>query len=58
MRVEERQSKIKAYGAAYQTLVEGLKRFPKEMWQFRPAPDRWTIHEIIVHNWSFLFIND
>ena len=19
------------------------------MWQFRPAPDRWTIHEILVH---------
>jgi hypothetical protein len=19
------------------------------MWQFRPAPDRWTIHEIVVH---------
>jgi len=19
------------------------------MWQYRPAPDRWTIHEIVVH---------
>jgi len=26
-----------------------LENFPKTMWQFRPAPGRWTIHEIIVH---------
>jgi len=49
MTSEERQRKIKSYGSAYLTLVEGLKRFPHEMWQFRPAPDRWTIHEIIIH---------
>lgn len=49
MTSEESQRKIKSYGSAYQTLVEGLKRFPKEMWQFRPASDRWTIHEIIIH---------
>lgn len=49
MTSEERQRKIKSYGSAYQALVEGLKRFPKAMWQFRPAPDRWTIHEIIIH---------
>ena len=49
MTFEERQRKIESYRSAYQTLVEGLKRFPQEMWQFRPTPDRWTIHEIIIH---------
>jgi hypothetical protein len=44
-----RQQKIESYGAAYATLTTALEGFPKEMWQFRPAPDRWTIHEIIVH---------
>ena len=48
MTSEERQRKIESYGFAYQALVEGLKRFPREMWQFRPASDRWTIHEIII----------
>ena len=46
---ESRQQKIESYGAAHTSLVNALERFPKEMRQFRPAPDRWTIHEIVVH---------
>jgi hypothetical protein len=46
---KERQNLIESYGAAYQLLTAALERFPREMWQFRPAPDLWTIHEIIVH---------
>jgi hypothetical protein len=45
----ERKRKIESYGKAYQKLILAIKRFPKEMWQFRPGEDRWTIHEIIVH---------
>ena len=45
----ERKQKIETYGNAYRELVSALKGFPKEMWQFRPAPNDWTIHEIIVH---------
>lgn len=41
--------KIESYGAAYQQLAAALERFPREMWQYRPAPDHWTIHEILVH---------
>jgi hypothetical protein len=46
---EERQRKIESYGNGYHQLVEGLKQFPAEMWRFKPAPDRWSIHEIIIH---------
>jgi hypothetical protein len=46
---EERNKKIESYGLAHQRLVSALDNFPREMWQFRPAPDRWTIHEIIIH---------
>ena len=49
MNPEERAKKIETYGAAYPLLVSALERFPREMWQYRPAPDRWTIHEIVVH---------
>lgn len=49
MNKAERQRKIESYGNAYQLLVETVCEFPVEMWQFRPAPDSWTIHEIIVH---------
>ncbi len=49
MTPEERNNRIESYGLAYQRLVLALERFPREMWQFRSAPDRWTIHEILVH---------
>ena len=45
----ERLKKIESYGQAYDKLIAALPHFPREMWQYRPAPDRWTIHEIIVH---------
>ena len=46
---KERNQKIESYGQAYNLLVEGIKQFPKEMWYFKPAPDLWSIHEIVVH---------
>jgi hypothetical protein len=46
---EERQRKIEAYGQAHQILSAALAQFPRDMWQYRPAPDRWTIHEIVIH---------
>jgi hypothetical protein len=49
MTPEERNPLIESYGGAYDQLHLAIQRFPVEMWQFRPAPDRWTIHEIIVH---------
>lgn len=49
MNVEERQQKIETYGKAYDLLVSALDEFPREMWQYRPAAGRWTIHEVIVH---------
>lgn len=46
---EERQKKIESYGKAHEQLVAALKEFPREMWQWKPAPNRWSIHEIVVH---------
>ena len=46
---EERRQKIESYGNAYDRLVEALRQFPTETWRFKPAPDRWSIHEIVVH---------
>jgi hypothetical protein len=46
---EERRQKVESYGRAYDELAAALKEFPREMWQFKPAPDRWSVHEIIIH---------
>ncbi len=46
---EERMQRVESYGKGYIQLTEALKQFPKEMWTFKPSPDRWSIHEIIIH---------
>ena len=45
----DRQTLISTYGHAYETLTAALWQYPTEMWQWRPAPGRWSIHEIIIH---------
>jgi hypothetical protein len=45
----ERHAIIAEYGQASDLLLSALKQFPKEMWTYKPGPNRWSIHEIIVH---------
>ncbi|MDB5282876.1 MAG: uncharacterized protein JWO06_1951 [Bacteroidota bacterium] len=49
MIARERNQLIESYGKAYDLLVESLKEFPREMWQWKPAPEKWSIHEVIIH---------
>jgi hypothetical protein len=49
MNKQERDLLIESYGMAYETLLEGLKEFHEEMWQWKPAPEKWSVHEILVH---------
>jgi len=49
MTAEERRKKIEAYGKGPAELAAELKEFPREMWQWKPAAERWSIHEILVH---------
>ena len=45
----ERKQKIKAYADGHKVLVKTLKKLPKRMWKWKPAPEKWSIHEILVH---------
>jgi len=47
--VESRADKIERHSGAHALLVSAVNRYPRAMWRFRPAPDCWTIHEIVVH---------
>ena len=49
MTAQTRSQKIDAYGSAYETLIAGIKEFPKEMWHFRDEHGCWSIHEHLVH---------
>ena len=46
---KERNEKIDLYGNGFAMLVEVLKDIPLEMWQVKPEPTEWSIHEIIIH---------
>jgi hypothetical protein len=46
---KERDEKIELYGRGVDLLTEALKDIPREMWQFKPAPTEWSVHEIIIH---------
>ena len=30
-------------------LAVALRRFPRQMWLYKPSPEKWSIHEIILH---------
>lgn len=49
MTFEQRREKIESYGNAYDRIIQALDEFPREMWQFKPAPEKWSIHEILIH---------
>ncbi|MHB8485582.1 MAG: DinB family protein [Candidatus Acidiferrales bacterium] len=46
---QERQRVLGLYGRGPELLSEGLRDCPKRMWRYRPAHDRWSIHEIVLH---------
>ena len=45
----ERAALIERYARGPATLKAALTRVPREALQWRPAPKRWSAHEIIVH---------
>lgn len=46
---EERRKRLDSFGRAPAVLSAVLQQFPKKMWLYKPAPDRWSIHEVILH---------
>ena len=46
---QARNEKVELYGRGYDLLIETLKKIPREMWTFKPAPGEWSVHEVLVH---------
>ena len=49
MNIKERNEKIEQYGNGYDLLTAALAEVPKEVWDARPEPNEWSVHEIVVH---------
>jgi len=46
---DERQAMLESFARGPAILGSALRQFPKKMWLYKPAADRWSIHEIILH---------
>jgi hypothetical protein len=46
---EERNAKIEEYGRGFSLLNSAIAEIPREAWEYKPSPDDWSVHEIIVH---------
>lgn len=49
MNAQERNEKIEAYGRGFQYLEAAVAQIPREAWNYKPSPEDWSVHEIIVH---------
>jgi hypothetical protein len=49
MTSDQRRKKLALYAQAYNQLAAALERYPQEMWDYKPGPERWSIREILVH---------
>ena len=45
----EIDEKIEQYGRGFLLLSAALAEVQREAWSYRPAPNEWSVHEIIVH---------
>ena len=45
----KRRELIEQFARGYDDLVETVMDIPKEAWDFKAAPDRWSITEIVIH---------
>jgi uncharacterized damage-inducible protein DinB len=44
-----RDERIESYSKGYDRLLNATEQLPREMWQFKPGSNKWSIHEIIIH---------
>ena len=49
MILHDREEKIEEYGRGFELFVAALAECPREAWEFKPASNEWSVHEIIIH---------
>ena len=49
MTPNERSEKLEEYGHGFELFMAALAEIPREAWEFKPAPNEWSIHELIIH---------
>ena len=45
----ERVQLLHSYKNGFAFLKEALDQLPPDMWKYKPTPNEWSIHEIVIH---------
>lgn len=43
------KEKLDSFLKGYSLILETIKGYPKELMEYKPAPEKWSINEIVVH---------
>src|ERR1700722_4904491 len=46
---EDIRKELESFGFGPNLLQAALRQFPKKMWCYQTSPDRWSIHDIVIH---------
>jgi len=49
MTAQEREALVAQYAQGPQRIREALAKVPQEALKWRPAPEKWSAHEVVVH---------
>ena len=47
--LDDRKTLIDSFAVAPEQLATAVKGLPKECWQYKPTPQAWSIHQIVIH---------
>ena len=43
------RQQLESFGRGPALLAVALRQFPRQMWLYKTSPEKWSIHEIILH---------
>ena len=49
MNQNKRKERIEEYRRGFDLIMAALAEIPREAWGLKPAPDQWSVQEILVH---------
>ena len=49
MNQQERNELLRQYGDGPQLLADALSQFPRQMWKYKRAENKWSIYEVVIH---------
>lgn len=46
---DHREALLQSFARGHEDVMETLRQIPNEVWEYRPGPHSWNIHQVLVH---------